>query len=184
MACAKKTRSVRCVRHARVITGGALAIGLLAAFGSGCLHHSDMAACTPAPGETACWESTRTDADGRPQHVIVERVKPGDRCDTVRIEQSSFDEHGVLLERAVEERRCGVVDLRILDRYDLTAGRLVREIWTDENHDDQFDRVIVHGTRMSPRQRAYAERLGEAAASDPALAHERTYRTLQAIDVE
>jgi hypothetical protein len=140
-------------RWGRVLLVGA---GLLVAVGAGCLHHMDMAPCTRAAAETACWESTRSDARGRLRHVVVERVRAGDRCDTVRVEQTSFDEQGNVSERVVDDRHCGVVDRRVVDRYDVDTGQLVRSISTDANHDDQFDRVVTRRTRLSEAQRAYA----------------------------
>jgi hypothetical protein len=142
-------------------TYGAVAVRILglAALASlvtaGCLHHDNMAACTPRPGESECWQSSRRDADGRVRHLIVERRTSGPRCDEVRIEQSSFDENDELIERVVEERRCGVVDHRTIDRYDLAAGELERAIWTDSDHDDQFDRYETQTVTLpkSPEDR-------------------------------
>jgi len=129
-------------------------VGLIAI--TGCTHHRNMAACTPAPGESECWRSSRRDASGRVRHVVVERVTPRPRCDEVRIEKSSYDERGVLVQRVVEDQRCRVVDHRTVDRYDLAEGELERAIWIDTDHDDRFDRFEAHTVRMSESQRAFA----------------------------
>ena len=113
-----------------------------------CLHYDNMAPCKPRPGESECWQSSRRDADGQVRHVIVERRTSAPRCDEVRIEQSSFDENDELVQRVVEERRCGVVDHRTIDRYDLAAGQLERAIWTDSDHDDQFDRYETQTVQL------------------------------------
>jgi len=102
------------------------------------------------------------------RHVVVERVTPDDRCDRVRVEQTSFDENGTVVARAVDERRCGVVDRRVVDRYDLGTGEVVRNVSIDSDHDDRFDSVVVRRIPMSDADRAYAA--------------EREYRTMQASD--
>ncbi|HET6585335.1 MAG TPA: hypothetical protein VFG69_17875 [Nannocystaceae bacterium] len=140
---------------------------------AGCLHHRDIVACVPGPGESECWESSRRDANGHLRHVVVERVTPDARCDKVVVVQDSFDEHGVLVERAVDERRCRVVDRRRIDRYDLAAGELERDLWFDTNHDDDFDRVEHHTVRLSEPQRSFATHAAEAEAAELDAAHSR-----------
>jgi hypothetical protein len=131
----------------------ALAISIVAA--SGCLHHRTMVACATAPGESECWESARTDADGRLQHHIVERVTPGVECDTAVIEQTSFAD-GMVIQRVKDTRRCRVVDHRITDRYELSTGRLHRVVAEDLDHDDRFDVTRAYEVALSQGQRLFA----------------------------
>jgi len=155
---------------ARVARWAALAS--LAAL-SGCLHHRDVVPCKARVGESECWESSRSDARGRLRHVVIERVTPAPRCDKVWVEQDSFDENGVLVERAVDERRCGVVDRRTIDRYDLAHGELEHEVWIDSNHDDRFDRVVVHHVPLSAPQRSMALHANAIEEAELATAHHR-----------
>lgn len=130
-------------------TTAACAIVLIAS----CLHHRDLVPCSRSSSETECWESSRRDGQGRLRHVVIEKRTPGPRCDTVRVEQDSFDEHGMLVERAIDERSCDVVDLRVIDRYDIDRNLLDREISIDDNHDDQFDRVVHEQRTLTDSQR-------------------------------
>jgi hypothetical protein len=130
-------------RRARDVVDAALAAGLLAVLAPGCLHHPNLAPCPTEPTETECWESTRDDRRGHTRHRVVERIVPDTPCDRVRIEQTTYDPDGQMSERVVDERRCGVVDRRIVDRYDIGTGQVVRTVSTDTNHDDRFDRVFV-----------------------------------------
>ena len=123
---------------------------------SGCLHHPQLLTCVPDAGETECWQSGREDERGRLRHHIVVRVTPGDRCDLVAVEQSSFDERGALVARVIEEKRCRVIERRTTDRYDLVAGKIVREIEIDLDHNDQFDTVKTVELPMSAEERVFA----------------------------
>jgi hypothetical protein len=123
---------------------------------SGCLHHPELLACVPGAGETECWQSSRTDEAGHLRHHVVERVTPGDRCDTLAVEQSSFDARGALVAHVVEERRCRVIERRTTDRYDLVAGVIVRDVEIDLDHDDEFDTVKTLELPMSAEQRVFA----------------------------
>lgn len=123
---------------------------------SGCLHHSQLLDCVPGAGESQCWQSSRTDEDGHLRHHVIERVTPGDRCDTVAVEQSSFDERGALVARVIEERRCRVIDRRITDSYDLVAGTIVRTVETDRDHDDRFDTVQTLELPLTADDRVFA----------------------------
>jgi hypothetical protein len=125
-----------------------LAVLPVATFAPGCLHHhadpihgraSGLRDCEPGPGETSCVESSRLDDRGILRHHVVERVTPGDRCDLIVVEQASFDARGVLVEQVTEQRRCGVVDQRVAERFDLVAGVVERHIQRDDDHDDIFD---------------------------------------------
>lgn len=135
----------------------AAAISIIAA--SGCLHHKNLVSCAPARGETACWESARFDRDGRLQHHIVERVTEGDECDTLVIEQTSFLD-GNVVQRVKDTRRCGVVDYRVTDRYDMQSGRLYREVVEDLDRDDRFDTTRNYDVAMSAGQRLFAATAG------------------------
>lgn len=123
--------------------GVALGAGVLAVLVAGCLHHANLAPCPTEATETECWESSRDDRQGHTRHRVVERIVPDTPCDRVRVEQTTFDPDGNMSERVVDERRCGVVDRRIVDRYDIGTGQVVRTVSTDTNHDDRFDRVFV-----------------------------------------
>lgn len=117
------------------------------------VHHRDIVRCSRTSSAEECWESSRHDAQGRLRHVVIEQRTAGPRCDTVRIQQDSFDEHGLLVERAIDERTCDVVDLRMVDRYDIVDGLLDRVISVDVDHDDQFDRVVHEKLPLSDAQR-------------------------------
>jgi hypothetical protein len=123
---------------------------------SGCLHHPQLLPCAAGTGEEQCWQSSRSDEDGRLRHHIVERVTPGDRCDVVAVEQSSFDEKGALVQHVVEERRCRVTERRTTDRYDLAANEIVRTIEIDRDHDDQFDTMQTLELPMTSDDRLFA----------------------------
>jgi hypothetical protein len=144
-------------------------LGLVAI--TGCLHHNDVAACAPNPGETECWVSSRRDADGRLRHVVIERVTPADRCDKVLVVQDSFDERGVLVAHAVDERRCRVIEQRRVDRYDLAAGEIRRDIWLDTNHDDAFDRFVGQTVHVSESERDFAEHAAQSDEAEIDAAH-------------
>jgi len=137
----------------RILSGMALTSFVVM---SGCLHHPELLPCVPGAGERECWQSSRADDDGRLRHHVVERVADGDRCDTVTVEQSSFDERGALIAHVVEERRCRVVERRTTDQYDLVAGVIMREVEVDLDHDDQFDTVQTIELPMSADQRVFA----------------------------
>jgi hypothetical protein len=117
------------------------------------IHHHDIVRCSRSSSAEECWESSRHDRQGRLRHVVIEQRSAGPRCDTVRIQQDSFDENGMLVERAIDERTCDVVDLRMVDRYDIIGGQLDREISVDVDHDAQFDRVVHEKLPLSDAQR-------------------------------
>ena len=137
----------------RVLSGLALTSVVVT---SGCLHHPELLACVPAAGERECWQSSRADEEGRLRHHVVERVTAGERCDTVAVEQSSFDEKGALIAHVVEERKCRVIERRTTDHYDLALGIIVREVQIDLDHDDRFDTVQTLELPMSADQRVFA----------------------------
>lgn len=149
----------------------ALLLGLVAS--AGCLHHPDIAPCRTGPGESECWVSSRHDGDGRLRHVVVERITPAPRCDKVIVVQDSFDENGMLVAHAVDERRCQVVEHRRIDRYDLTAGEVRRDIWLDRNHDDEFDRFVEETVHLSEQERDFVEHAAQRDAEQIQAAHQR-----------
>jgi hypothetical protein len=135
----------------------------------GCLHHhavspeaSGMLACEAGPTESSCFESSRFDPRGMLRHHIVERTIPGDRCDLVVVEQASFDDSGVLIERVVEDRRCRVVDQRVTTRYDLETGLVEHRVERDHDHDDRIDHDRTTRVAMSSRVRDQALVSGRA----------------------
>jgi hypothetical protein len=123
---------------------------------SGCLHHPQLLDCVPGAGENQCWQSSRTDDAGHLRHHVVERVTPGDRCDMLAVEQSSFDERGALVARVIEERRCRVIERRITDSYDFVAGTIERTVEIDLDHDDRFDTVRTLELPMTADDRVFA----------------------------
>jgi|LNFM01.1.fsa_nt_gb hypothetical protein len=140
-----------------------LAVLPVATLGSGCLHHhatqaetSGVLACAPAPGESACYESSRFDDNGTLRHHVVERTTPGDSCDLVNIEQTAFDASGTLVERIVEDRRCRVVERTISTRYDLDAGVVEHRVRRDEDHDAELDFDTTTRVAMTERVRSLA----------------------------
>jgi len=136
----------------------AAAISIVAT--SGCLHHNrTLAPCTPMHGETECWESFRADRDGRLEHHIVERITETNSCNAVTIEQTSFVDGYVVL-RVQDTLRCGVVERRIADRYDVEHGVLVREISDDTDRDDVFETSRMVSVPLSTSQRVFAATAG------------------------
>ncbi|HWB73651.1 MAG TPA: hypothetical protein VG755_01825 [Nannocystaceae bacterium] len=132
-----------------------------------------MVPCSEATGDGECWESSRHDAQGRLRHVVIEQRTPGPRCDSVHVEQDSFDENGVLVERAIDQRTCDVVDLRVVDRYDIDRNLLDREISIDTDHDDQFDRVVHEKRTLTDAQRERVTHRLDEEARELKAAHER-----------
>lgn len=123
---------------------------------SGCLHHPRSLDCVPGSDDETCVQSGRTDEAGRLRHHIVERVTPGDRCDLVKVEQSSFDARGTLIAHVTEEKRCRVVERRITDEYDLQHDLVLRTVQIDLDHDDRFDTVKMLELPMSQDDRIFA----------------------------
>jgi hypothetical protein len=138
-------------------------LGLVAAISivaTGCLHHNrTLAPCTTMHGETECWESFRADRDGRLQHHIVERITESTGCDEVEIEQTSFVDGHVVL-RVLDTVRCGVVERRIADRYDVGRGVLERVISDDTDRDEIFESSKMVSVPLSTSQRLFAATAG------------------------
>jgi hypothetical protein len=137
-----------------------------------CLHY-DLPECTRHSPGVQCWESSDHDEKGRLRHVMIEQVRPGDRCDRVRIEWHTFDEHGVMVKRTVDERTCDVVDLRMIDRYDLGSRQISRELYFDDNHDDRFDRVVQERLPLSEAQEHMVTHRLDEDARELKAAHDR-----------
>jgi hypothetical protein len=47
----------------------------------------------------------------------------------------------------IDRHRCGVIELRVVDHYDVAASTRTREVYRDRDHDGVFER---HFTRVEP----------------------------------
>jgi hypothetical protein len=159
------------VMRAHAITAACAIVSI-----ASCLHHRDVVPCSRQSSDKECWESSRHDAQGRLRHIVIEQRTPGPRCDTVHIEQDSFDENGRLVERAIDQRTCDVVDLRMVDHYDLYTGQLDREISVDLDHDAQFDRVVHEKLPLTDAQRELVTHRLDEEVRELKAAHAREHR--------
>jgi hypothetical protein len=123
---------------------------------TGCTHHKNLESCTPQPGQIECWQSSDLGPDGRLGHQVVERVTVGEGCDLVELEHTYFDQDGVLQERMTEARRCGVVEARVIERYDVAGDAVVIESFADRDHDDHFETAEVERRALTAEQKAFA----------------------------
>jgi hypothetical protein len=140
------------------MTAGIRSALLLVTFvvGTGCTHAKNLRSCAPVGDEAECWQSSRADERGTVREEVVERVTPGGACDRVEIERTAFDAVGVLQARTIEQRRCGVVEARVIERYDVEGEAIVVESFADLDHDDAFEIQAVERMPLTAEQRAFA----------------------------
>lgn len=83
--------------------------------------------------------STRYE-DGAIRRAVVERVfLLTDNCERIEVTRYDYTRDGTLIQRRFEQRRCGNVDLAIVDRFDPSSRTLTTVALRDEDHDGAFD---------------------------------------------
>jgi hypothetical protein len=126
-----------------------LLVTLVALLGSGCTHYANVTTQPAADGSGHVVASSRTARDGS-LHTVREHVLPAaGRCDRIVLEREHFTPDGGLRERTIEHRRCGVVELRVVDHFDGIAATHTRTVQRDVDHDGQFDSERVEARDLA-----------------------------------
>jgi hypothetical protein len=104
------------------------AIVLAIVLGTGCAHAGIPAASTI---ETSI------------SHVEVAGQTVTSSCSEASMVTHFFWGAEGVEKRVIERKRCGVVELRVVDMLDVESDTRVREILGDRDHDGEFERRVV-----------------------------------------
>lgn len=119
------------------------------ALASGCTHLAGASQTTDAgtrteAGARRVYEWSRADRNGVVRQYGRTTILDDDRaCADIRTRRNFYSELGELERRVVERRRCGYVEMRYVERYDVEGDVLVREVYLDRDHNGRFERRTV-----------------------------------------
>lgn len=74
-------------------------------------------------------------------------TKTTDTCGAAEMRTHYFSGSVGIAKRVIDRHRCGVIELRVVDHYDLDAASRTREVFRDLDHDGEFER---YWTRVEP----------------------------------